>query len=369
MTFSKTLLSSTDTSPASSGQSLAQLNAPASAIALLIDVRIRKPFRSKKLPLVCRLLASAYRAHYSKYRQFALSLPALAAFGLLRLMGLRFNGQFDYLSCKGQRSVTFDALNTQFGAIYFPAYAMAYEPEVGAFLDAVIDPHDVFLDVGSNWGYFAAWIASREDFIGQVIAFEPFPRTFKNLVDTIRQCGISDRVVCHQIALSDHIGECCMSIPDFVQSGQAQLTRVRKSKPIIRTRPLDSFRLSRVDVIKIDVEGHEERVIAGGRTTIERFQPLIIFESGRSGVNLEQTLKPMKLLQALGYSFYEPCWLHKIAGENCLVADTAPFFEISEQTLVLKPLQLMDRFLRNGCNLIACHQDRVVTLRQRFERH
>ena len=50
-----------------------------------------------------------------------------------------------------------------------------------------------------------------------------------------------------------------------------------------------------VDLIKIDVEGHEEAVIAGAIKTIESDQPTIIFECFHGGAEIS------KCLVALGY--------------------------------------------------------------------
>src|SRR5439155_5495028 len=104
------------------------------------------------LPLICRLYSRAFRSGSSKYRQFACSLPALAAFWLLRLLGFRPRGQFIYGAPHGDVKAEFNALNTQFGAVYLPIHKGGYEAEVGAFLDAVVGPQATFLDIGSNWG-------------------------------------------------------------------------------------------------------------------------------------------------------------------------------------------------------------------------
>jgi len=54
-----------------------------------------------------------------------------------------------------------------------------------------------------------------------------------------------------------------------------------------------------VDLIKIDVEGHEEAVIHGGLETIRCDQPIVIFECFHGGSEIIKALEP------LGYLFID----------------------------------------------------------------
>merc|ERR1712129_155647 len=48
----------------------------------------------------------------------------------------------------------------------------------------------------------------------------------------------------------------------------------------VTVRTMGSFDLGRADVIKIDVEGHAPRVLAGGLRTLKRHRPVLWFEHG-----------------------------------------------------------------------------------------
>ena len=88
------------------------------------------------------------------------------------------------------RSIVADAGNRQYNVLYFQKYRHAYEPEVSTIISTLL-PHDgVLYDVGSNWGYFCLMVASSPEFTGHCHAFEPFPSTYGDLADVVRQAGL-----------------------------------------------------------------------------------------------------------------------------------------------------------------------------------
>jgi hypothetical protein len=46
---------------------------------------------------------------------------------------------------------------------------------------------------------------------------------------------------------------------------------------------VDERRLDRLDLIKIDVEGHERQVLDGAAATLDRFRPVLVIETGHEG--------------------------------------------------------------------------------------
>jgi hypothetical protein len=70
---------------------------------------------------------------------------------------------------------------------------------------------------------------------------------------------------------------------------------------------LDRHPLSRLDAVKIDVEGAEVRVLRGARRTVERFRPVIVFEVcpmwlARSGTSVEELFS---VVEEPGYTIHE----------------------------------------------------------------
>jgi FkbM family methyltransferase len=170
-------------------------------------------------------------------------------------------------------------------------------------------PGSVFLDIGANFGYYSVRLASLQKEI-QVHAFEPHPVTFRRLSRHIEWNGLSDVVHAHQFALSDVSGQAHMAErPD--NSGASRLTD-GDDGIAVQTMTLDEFArsagLTRVDGIKIDVEGVEPRVLRGGRETIGKYRPAMVIEFWTPGLEKAGST-PAELaavLAELGYRMFRP---------------------------------------------------------------
>ncbi len=125
-------------------------------------------------------------------------------------------------------------------------------------------------DVGANAGQTA--IACRDAFPGaQITCFEPVPETFAALQSTIASLG---RVAAHNMALSDRQGHARIHTYDssLVASleADAPFTQGRVAHEIdVTLDTLDQFcsahDVARIDLLKIDTEGHDIAVLRGGR--------------------------------------------------------------------------------------------------------
>ena len=63
---------------------------------------------------------------------------------------------------------------------------------------------------------------------------------------------------------------------------------------------VDSLRLARCNLIKIDVEGMEQSVIEGATETLAKFKPLLYVENDRK----EKSAALVRLIDSLGYDMY-----------------------------------------------------------------
>lgn len=132
------------------------------------------------------------------------------------------------------------------------------------------------VDVGANAGVFShyAWCANPK---AEIIAFEPLPAMHGRLKDMKERTGMD--FTCHPLAVSRSVGEVLFESP----SGYDGTSRISTTeKPAgktfrVQTTTLDTILPDRpVTLMKVDVEGFECDVIAGGPRTLSRTRNLII---------------------------------------------------------------------------------------------
>lgn len=130
------------------------------------------------------------------------------------------------------------------------------------------------LDIGANIGNHTAFFAPR---FGRVISFEPNPRTFKVLSLNAELFG---NVECHNFGLSDAEAAAAMSLASANVGGARVSGQGETGEIAIALRRLDDAIDPELDVklVKIDVEGHEARALAGAERTLRRHRPIILFE-------------------------------------------------------------------------------------------
>jgi FkbM family methyltransferase len=145
----------------------------------------------------------------------------------------------------------------------------------------------VFVDVGANDGYYTLFAAGRVGPAGRVLAVEPSTRERINLKRNIARNGLANITVV-PVALGAACGTAELRLAQGAHSGHNTLgnfandgVQADRVEPV-PVRTLDDVvgeqKLDRIDVIKIDVEGAEASVIAGGTGVLGAMRPLIILE-------------------------------------------------------------------------------------------
>jgi len=152
-----------------------------------------------------------------------------------------------------------------------------------------LEPGAVIVDAGANIGLLAVPMGRKlEARGGSVIAFEPQRLLFYMLAGNVVLNGLSN-VFCHQLALSDNQEVLLSPQVDYhapQDFGMVQLIDVGLSNPAadeeeVRAVSIDFMNLQRVDLIKIDVETMELKVLRGAAATLERLRPLVWIEVWR----------------------------------------------------------------------------------------
>ena len=141
------------------------------------------------------------------------------------------------------------------------------------------------VDVGANTGVYSL-VAKTVNPDALVTAFEPVERIYQKLVGNVRANGLDIKT--HAVALSDQTGEGFYfdTLTEHVYSVAVNKNILAAGVPSVR-RPLqtitfDDFiaanRLTRVDLMKIDVETHEPEVLEGFRAHLDAFHPDMLIE-------------------------------------------------------------------------------------------
>ena len=154
-----------------------------------------------------------------------------------------------------------------------------YEPHLMAFLARFVRPGDVCLDVGANIGVMSLCLA-RLCPDGRVYAFEPGRASYAYLERNVAENALGN-VVPVPLGAYDTNGSLGFAVDAthpggaFVATGEAASERIDvvRIDDWIATNLID-----RVDVVKLDVEGAEVRVLAGAHRTLARHRPLVIVE-------------------------------------------------------------------------------------------
>jgi len=167
----------------------------------------------------------------------------------------------------------------------------SYEPEVVKTLKSILSERAVesFWDIGANIGFYS-WLLKSLSPSTSVEAFEADPRNaelFRKTLLRNSNAGVS----LMELAISDHTGDtnfvvdnisgftgsvassACYSLAATTYGGGKEMI-------VVKCASIDELRKTRskISLIKIDVEGHEEAVVRGALNTFVRDRPHVIIE-------------------------------------------------------------------------------------------
>lgn len=144
----------------------------------------------------------------------------------------------------------------------FRGFTEVHEPEVWTHLMSQIKPGDVVVDVGANIGLYTVAMAKRVAPGGKVFAFEPDPYNFTSLKSQVELNEISNLTEIYQTAVGNIDGKIAFDCQKNTQS-HIDYSLDKKGFQIECVRLDTILRNKHIDIIKIDVEGFEEKVLEG----------------------------------------------------------------------------------------------------------
>ena len=222
------------------------------------------------------------------------------------------------------------------------AFREKYELEL-TYLDLFVSPGMVVVDAGASYGIYTVAASKLVGDLGQILSFEPGVWCFSILKHNIAINHLSN-VLAFRLALSDRAGKARL----YHNNGGPIGYSLGKGKggggdfEEIFTTTIDKVLVqegvSKVDFLKLDVEGAEELVLHGAKRLLSRIRPIVVFEIfptalGRFGLSKDGT---WGFLKALGYHFFT-------LGNGGMLRRLVP----------TPPFGNWER-----CNIVAIHQQR-----------
>lgn len=172
-------------------------------------------------------------------------------------------------------------------------------------VNQTLQPGDTALDIGANLGLVSFKMRARVGKTGRVISFEPQPRMTGYLEKSIAHNGI-ENLHLQKVGLGDTPGTLRLSIPQGNAGAASFATEGGAHVEDVPVTTLDAVhaeqRLSEVQLIKVDVEGFEPQVFAGGKRFFAEVKPkVVVFEENRKSKDLPDSIQ---IIQSYGYDVF-----------------------------------------------------------------
>lgn len=196
----------------------------------------------------------------------------------------------------------------------------AWEPNYMALFDKLLKSGDTVLDIGANHGVYALHAAMAVGPKGKVHAFEPNPRLARLVDFSLKLNGFGGYATLHPLGVSDAAGIARLVFSDaFSGGGAISGNQLNDAQPGVECNlvALDALFANpdfKVDVIKMDIEGHEGLALRGMQQLLKRSPNVkIMMEFGpdmmaRAGVGAKEILA---MLGSIGFK----TWLIGAGGE------------------------------------------------------
>jgi FkbM family methyltransferase len=218
------------------------------------------------------------------------------------------------------------------------------------FLRKALNKDSVFLDVGGGIGSYSLCVGKVVD--GPIHTFEPVEENFRTIQTNLEANKLQAKVRLNRVALSSNEGFGRMAKPEVRDFFGSKLTGVstQSTDGTVAVTTIDAYctknNIGHIDVIKIDVEGHEHEVIEGAKRVIDE---------GRIGVMILEADHRLgefySSLQARGFHFFY---------YDAIKTRLLRIFPLSEEKLLDEPTAF-------NSNVILIHDSKLEAYRRQFD--
>jgi len=191
--------------------------------------------------------------------------------------------------------------------LYFTSFAESEEVMSLYLNHGEVGAGDIIFDLGAYCGLTALGFAERIGEKGHVYTFEPDPNNFAALKQNLDTYAVAN-VTAENAAIWKESGHIQLQAEGTVASMVVSLSPRADSSVRVRSITLNDYllekKISRLDLIKIDVEGAEVEILASSREVLRKHRPIIIVEV--HAVHEVMTTDACKaVLEEEGYQTYE----------------------------------------------------------------
>lgn len=170
-----------------------------------------------------------------------------------------------------------DNIDYEHALLFFKKQHEQYKQTID-YLCQKLNSKDTIVDVGANIGYFTLRLLEKMDFSGKAHLFEPIPNLANLCKETFKDKPWNVQI--HPYALGDKNGNAVIYVAQDGNIGWNTLEAEKTSrdmKPLeISIKRFDSLGITDLQLIKIDVEGSEYKVLNGMMAALKILDPLPI---------------------------------------------------------------------------------------------
>lgn len=179
---------------------------------------------------------------------------------------------------------TVNGVRVKLPAKYIRYFPSDYEKKNFDFLKSCCGEGATILDIGAHIGLFSTIAAKIAGEYGKIFAFEPAPATIPVLHQTIRINELRDCISPVNQAMGKEVGRMTFFVSEDEADNSNSLISYKEDRKLngvsVEVNTIDNFvmtkKLSKVNFIKIDVEGAEYDTLRGGIEVFKKYKPHVI---------------------------------------------------------------------------------------------
>jgi FkbM family methyltransferase len=227
---------------------------------------------------------------------------------------------------------------------YRAHYSGSYDVHLLNTVISVLEPNDVFVDVGANIGFYSVAIAnyfSQQRAGGKVVAFEPLGTNYQRLLSNLDLNDLQSWCAVYQLGLSSQSGEAdIVKREDFssgATTGNASIAIDKDfdagfESELIQLNTLDAvcdellIDRPRIEFVKVDIEGHEDLFLEGANRTLNEHRPTLLMEVNKPYYDVRQVDFDPRFTALLPadyhkYAYRQGFWKELDSFRDCMAID------------------------------------------------